>query len=73
MRGSAGLTTAIWQVGQRNRYAPELSSMHTRTRTSAVVSSTSPQSPHVARMVGILRPFLTTRTPDVSAAHGHRA
>ena len=44
MRGSAGLTTAIWQVGHRNRYAPELSSMHTRTRTSAVVSSTSPQS-----------------------------
>src|SRR6202011_5998559 len=51
MRGSAGLVTAIRQSGHENRYAPSLFVEHTRTWTSPVVNSTSPQVGQLARMV----------------------
>src|ERR1700730_10910126 len=52
MWGSACLVTIDWHEGQVNEYVP-LSPSETRTQTSAVVISTSPHSPHVARMIAI--------------------
>ena len=53
MRCSAGFTITIEQIGQVKRYSPRSSSRHTRTVTSTVVSSTSPQSGQLARIVAI--------------------
>ena len=53
MRGSAAFTTMREQVGHENEYDPALLALHTRTVTSELVSSTSPQSLQLARIVAI--------------------
>ena len=50
---SAGFTTRVWQIAQRNVYEPVSSSEQTRTMRSLVVSSTSPQSGQLARIFAI--------------------
>lgn len=55
MRGSADFTTMRPQLGHENEYDPALSALHTRTVTSALVSSTSPQSLQLARIVAMAR------------------
>src|SRR5262245_49692001 len=77
IRGSAGFTTAMCQAGHRKTYEPGLSSMHPLTRTSAVVSSTSPHWPQVARMVGTngsigLDPWDVERFPLVASVNEPR-
>lgn len=54
MRGSAAFTTMRAHVGHENEYDPALLALQTRTVTSALVSSTSPQSLQLARIVAIL-------------------
>ena len=53
VRGWAGLTTSVSQRGQTNEYVPWWLVGSTRTRTSAVPSSTSPHPVHVARIVAM--------------------
>jgi len=67
VRGSAPFTTVMSQSGQRKLYSPRLSLVQTRTRTSAVVSSTSPQVSQLARIVAMVWSDLVVtrvRTPS---------
>ena len=67
VRASAALTTVTLQLGQWKAYEPEPSWPLTRTWTSSLVNSTSPQSGQLARIVAMY----TLPLPVVSRSHRH--